>query len=753
MTGRGPLIAILAAFLVLGVLYSIVTPLFETPDEIWHFGFVRYIAEHHTLPVQSAQPDHRARQEASQPPLYYLPAGAAIAWIDMRDFDDLVRLNPYGGYPPLPGDRDNRSAFIHTDHEAFPWHGAALAIHVARLVTVLLGAAAVGLTYAIAREIFPAHSPVPLGATALVAFNPQFLFCAGGVGNDVPSAAFAALSLFWLARILRHGISTRRLVFLGLSLGLAALTKVSLLALLPLALLAMTKSRIPNATKERGSWSLGFGIWDFVAHWLWVIGIWALIAGWWYVRNWLLYGDWLGTQLQVQLSGSGFRQVPYSPGEFVRDLLQTWVTFWLTFGFENLNASPLVGTGLVVLLLVGLLGLPLFIRREPLDRAASAGLLVLSAWVVLIVGALVRWMALTPAAYGRLLFPAAPAIAILLTAGLSGWMPRRAQPGLLVAMGTGLAALALFVPFAWIIPVYARPPALTEGQVQAYIRPVNIDFGGRMRLLGYHLDRDAVQPGDLLRVTLIWQSLSSMAEDYTLFIHLFGRDRQPIGQRDSFPGSGTYPTSLWHPGEIIADTYRVPVWQVAIAPVALRIEVGLYDRRTGQSLPATDPNGAAIGTSPVIARLRLASPQAPASPAASQFTLGDAIALADFNLDTYEAHPGNTIRLSLDWHALATPAKDYTVFVHLVDPQGNLRGQVDRPPLGDDFPTSFWVPGDHVHDVYEVALAPDAPAGDYRILAGLYDPVTGERLPALAADGMRLPDDQIPLGKVTVRAP
>ncbi len=753
MTGHGPLIALLAAFVALGVLYSVVTPLFETPDEIWHFGFVRYVAEHRALPVQSALPDHRARQEASQPPLYYLVAGAATAWIDMTDFDDLVRLNPYGGYPPLPGDRDNRSAFVHTDREAFPWHGATLAIHIARLVTVLFGAAAVGLTYALARELFPARPGLALGAAALLSFNPQFLFMASGVGNDVPSAAFAALVLFWLARIVRRGASTRRLALLGFSLGLAALTKVSLLALLPLALLAMTKSQIPNPKKEGGSWSLGFGIWDLGVHWLWVIGIWALIAGWWYARNWLLYGDWLGMQFQVQLSGSGFRQMPYSPDEALRDLHQTWVTFWLTFGFENLAASPLVSIGLVVGLAFALIGLGRFVTRESLDRPARAGLLVLGAWVVLMVGALVRWMALTEAAYGRLLFPAAPAIAILMALGLVSWPPRRVAPGILAAADTGLAALALLAPFLWIGPVYSPPPVLTEAQIPANLNRVDVHYGGRMRLLGYQLDRDAVRPGDMLRVTLVWQSLATLDEDYTIFIHLFGRNHQPVGQRDSYPGTGTYPTSLWRPGQIIADMYRVPVSEAAIAPAALRIEVGLYDRKSGWQLPATDPRGVAIGTSPVIARVRLAPARVPAVVSVPQFTLGDVIALEDFDLQTHEACPGGIIRVSLDWRALASPGKDYTAFVHLVDAQGKLRGQADRPPLGDDFPTSFWAPGDQVHDVWEITLAHDAPPGDYRILAGLYDPATGERLPAVAAGGAHLPEDQIPLGMVTVRAP
>jgi hypothetical protein len=45
---------------------------------------------------------------------------------------------------------------------------------------------------------------------------------------------------------------------------------------------------------------------------------------------------------------------------------------------------------------------------------------------------------------------------------------------------------------------------------------------------------------------------------------------------------------------------------------------------------------------------------------------------------------------------------------------------------------------------------PDA-TGTYRLLAGMYDPLTGQRLPARDASGQRIPDDAVPLGDVELR--
>jgi len=93
-------------------------------------------------------------------------------------------------------------------------------------------------------------------------------------------------------------------------------------------------------------------------------------------------------------------------------------------------------------------------------------------------------------------------------------------------------------------------------------------------------------------------------------------------------------------------------------------------------------------------------------------------------------------RLTLYWQTSARLDIDYTVFVHSLNDQGELAGQADGPPVGNHYPATAWRPGEIVQDSRLV------PAGAC-YLVGLYDPATGERLPAFAADGTRLPDDAI----------
>jgi hypothetical protein len=97
--------------------------------------------------------------------------------------------------------------------------------------------------------------------------------------------------------------------------------------------------------------------------------------------------------------------------------------------------------------------------------------------------------------------------------------------------------------------------------------------------------------------------------------------------------------------------------------------------------------------------------------------------------------PGDTLRVSLYWHADGPTAVPYTVFTHLVGPDGQLYGQWDNPPVRGTYPTTDWLPGEWVVDQYEIAVSPAAPPGEYRLLVGLYDPGTGARLPVLNDDG------------------
>ncbi len=109
-------------------------------------------------------------------------------------------------------------------------------------------------------------------------------------------------------------------------------------------------------------------------------------------------------------------------------------------------------------------------------------------------------------------------------------------------------------------------------------------------------------------------------------------------------------------------------------------------------------------------------------------TLGEVARLVGYDLGDEAVTPGGTLPLTLHWQALGATDRPYTVFVHLVDEAGNIRGYGDGEPGGGQFPTTGWLAGEYLADAHTVNIAADAPPGMYRLEVGLYDPATGARL-------------------------
>jgi hypothetical protein len=115
-----------------------------------------------------------------------------------------------------------------------------------------------------------------------------------------------------------------------------------------------------------------------------------------------------------------------------------------------------------------------------------------------------------------------------------------------------------------------------------------------------------------------------------------------------------------------------------------------------------------------------------------------------YNAPALALKPGSTLDLTLYWRAEAEMRTNYTVFTQLLDPAKQVVAQVDLQPQGGSAPTTTWLPGEIVADSYKLPLPADLPPGDYRLITGMYDPATGERLPVTSGG------DFVPLGEVKV---
>jgi len=731
-----PLFLIFIVFLVLVTAYNLAVPLLEKPDEKWHYPYVQNIADGKGLPVYG---EGAWNQEGGQGPLYYALAAAATFWVDDGDFGILARWNPF--YTPLvdrPQD-DNPNRFVHTDRETWPYRGAALALHLARQVSALMGLVAVGGTYLIVWEIFPGRRSLATGAAAVVAFNPMFLFIASAVSNDITVAATASLAAWAALRLaLRDRSLIRQAALLGLLVGLALLSKTSAVALGPVVVGALAY----RAWREQ-SWRA------LLVGGLVVAAATLAVSGWWYVRSWRLYGDPLG--MEVWLKHFGVRD----PEPALLDLLPEFdgleMSYWAVFGWRDMMVDRWIYDLFFVadrLALAGwMVGMVRAVwqrwrrRTIPLDSVIGLGLVWI--WLAVAFVALLRYMQLIWANHGRLLFPAAAAAGVVLFVGWRLWLPRRATPWLAALAGGGLAGLSILLLWGYIVPAYAPPPQLTETQIGDISHRLDVEFGGVARLLGYDLADDAIHPGDALEVTLYWQAIAESEQDHAVFVHLLDEHDLVVAQKDTHPGLGRFPTSRWRAGDIFADVYRLPVPETAYAPVAGLLEVGLYLPETGQRLLLA--GGADnVRFASVAVRLREG-----ALPNPVRFNFGDKIALVGYDFDRRTAGPGETLCLTMYWEALAEMEENYAVFVHVLDKGMEMWAISNNVPANGLSPTFAWQPGQIVQDPHDLTLDQNTPPGVYEVEIGLYLMKTGSRLRLLADDGFPL-DTRLFLSKIRV---
>lgn len=129
---------------------------------------------------------------------------------------------------------------------------------------------------------------------------------------------------------------------------------------------------------------------------------------------------------------------------------------------------------------------------------------------------------------------------------------------------------------------------------------------------------------------------------------------------------------------------------------------------------------------------------------------GNLIALSTYDVTPNIARPGDILDVTFTWRALAPITQPYTIFVHLLDANGNLITQHDGMPQQGLAPTTCWSPGDDIPDAHTLVIPGDTAPGSYTLIAGLYFLETGERLPVQGTNAT--PDNSVTVTAITVEA-
>lgn len=272
-------------------------------------------------------------------------------------------------------------------------------------------------------------------------------------------------------------------------------------------------------------------------------------------------------------------EAPGAGGNFFDWAQHTFVTFWgvTVFGAEPAWPYPywLILSGVALFCLIAVIGLgPVYRRSAGSDRIMwhTFGLYFLLFFPL----PLLRFALsgrLNDAAQGRhLLFPAGPAIVLLLMAGWLRWFPpvwrHRAallSGGAMLIWGGGHL---VYLGGAYPPPL---PVRTTPGPQVEVKQPRQIKFGDVLQLNGYQLGQTST--GALLQVDLLWQSLKQAGEDYRTELTLIDAQKQSRLDWISQPAAGRFPVRAWQPGDLVRDTLHLPLVGLSAGSYTLQLRL------------------------------------------------------------------------------------------------------------------------------------------------------------------------------------
>lgn len=714
---------LICLFLLAGLLYGIIPPMLEKPDEDGHYGYILYLREHHSLPPLMFQPGWAS--EYKQPPLYYTIVAALTSWLpDETDPDRLLVINPYADHS-VPGHRnDNRNVFLHPPRMSPLFLGA-------RIVSLGFGLGVVLLTYHLVRVLLPSRPNLAIAAAAIVGFQPQFLYIATAVNNDIGLTFFSTTTIFLLAYRIQRLDANFPIPLLGITLGCAVLTKVSGLLLVLLVLIVLMVA-------EWGKWK------QLAQAGVVILVIAFLVGGWWYIRNGILYGDPLTTQVHITGYTARFRVFS---DIWKYDLPSIERTFWANL--SRLFVSPITVDKVLIWwgrISLGIGGIALLQNRRWLKAPL---VLMLIGWpAAYLLALLVYWTGRASWAYGRLLLPSITPIALLFAVGWEWTCNRLRCRWLFPCMVGILMTSGAMIPLVSLYPLYhpSQPWQSAEPPRHSGITYVSSLTGQPIaRLVEVRSLQPYAQPGTYVPIEICWDPLGHTSVPLPVVIHLL--DVSPIftgnppvlyGNRETYPGLGSAPTDRWMLRAPFCD--RVLVWMdpETPAPLCANIEIRFIESRGGEKLQALDMMGNTLDL-PISGRIPVLRGTIPLILNEPLYVIDQRIGLNQMQISSTEG----SVVITMTWQALQSIPYDVTVFVHLLDAGGNILAQKDRQPLDGRFPTGCWLRGQIVTDTVSLSFRASGESGPLRLALGMYIWPSLERLEVMDISGKSLPERAI----------
>lgn len=259
------------------------------------------------------------------------------------------------------------------------------------------------------------------------------------------------------------------------------------------------------------------------------------------------------------------------------------------------------------------------------------------------------------------------------------------------------------------------PVALPDEGV-LWLAPVT-NWNDAIQLGAVELPATPVTPGADLVLTLHLMKTAPIAHNLNVLVRVVDAAGKEAARSEGWPYGS--PTATWREGVAWQDGHTLRIAPDA-APGPHRVEVSFYDPETLELFGEVYTAGYLIVA---------AKEPAPASVPLATFAHG--LDLLAVELGAQPWQPGEQA-ITLVWQPTAPLPASYTMFMHLLDPAGNVIAQRDQPPLQGFYPSDRWLPDAPFQETVTLTLPADALPGDYRLRVGWYDPANGQRLSRVA---------------------
>jgi 4-amino-4-deoxy-L-arabinose transferase-like glycosyltransferase len=304
-----------------------------------------------------------------------------------------------------------------------------------------------------------------------------------------------------------------------------------------------------------------------------------------------------------------------------------------------------------------------------------------------------------------------------------------------------------------------------EGQINflGYVKPIDRDsvvFAGSNHASGAALagfnnneimvldwyGSETIAGGETIDISLLWRANRRVGHEYVNFLQIQTQDFESVTGHEDYILRWLYPSSIWSPDAIVPNTHRLHLPDQLDAG-AYRLVTGLYYANQ-RRIAVDDAVGGSVDNGATIAWLKV--PQTPIEIAENALpvdaTINDLFALNRIAFAPVEGQ----LLAHVYWKSLThRPPVDATIFIHIVDSNGQIVAQSDLRPMNGQYPTFIWDEDEIVRTEHFLPIDVSSHPDEYTVRLGMYIFVPEPQNLPLIYNGEAREDGLIELGKLS----